>query len=164
MLDIGDKKPVDWDKIVKQPLVVHENANVLRVMEQLRNSPVQIAVVVDEHGSFEGVVTPTDVLEAIAGEFPDEDEEAAVAQSDGQGGYLVDGFTDIRRLSGLLERDLLDDGDRYTTLAGYVLWHLGHLPLGGESFVADGTEFKIESMNGRHIGKVRIVPSSDYEV
>lgn len=164
LLDIGDRKPVDWDKTVKQPLVVHENANVLRVMEQLRNSPVQIAVVVDEHGSFEGVVTPTDVLEAIAGEFPDEDEEAAVAQSDGQGGYLVDGFTDIRRLSGLLERDLLDDGDRYTTLAGYVLWHLGHLPLGGESFVADGLEFKIESMNGRHIGKVRITPAIDYEV
>ncbi|MCK1978448.1 hypothetical protein LNK15_15545, partial [Jeotgalicoccus huakuii] len=52
LLDIGDKKPIDWDKTVKQPLVVHENANVLRVMEQLRNSPVQIAVVVDEHGSF----------------------------------------------------------------------------------------------------------------
>ncbi len=83
---------------MKQPLVVHENANVLRVMEQLRISPIQLSVVVDEHGSFEGVVTPTDILEAIAGEFPDEDEEVAVAQSDGQGGYLVDGFTDIRRL------------------------------------------------------------------
>ena len=162
--DIGDKKPIDWDKSVKQPLVVHENANVLRVMEQLRNSPVQIAVVVDEHGSFEGVVTPTDVLEAIAGEFPDEDEEAAVALSDGQGGYLVDGFTDIRRLSGLLERDLVDEADRYTTLAGYVLWHLGHLPVGGESFVADGLEFKIDSMNGRHVVKVRITPSIEYEV
>lgn len=162
--DIGDKKPIDWDKSVKQPLVVHENANVLRVMEQLRNSPVQIAVVVDEHGSFEGVVTPTDVLEAIAGEFPDEDEEAAVALSDGQGGYLVDGFTDIRRLSGLLERDLVDEADRYTTLAGYVLWHLGHLPVGGESFVADGLEFKIDSMNGRHVDKVRITPSIEYEV
>lgn len=164
LLDMSDKKPIDWDKVVKQPLVVHENANVLRVMEQLRISPVQLGVVVDEHGSFEGVVTPTDVLEAIAGEFPDEDEEAAVAESDGKGGYVVDGFTDIRRLSGLLERDLVDDSDRYTTLAGYVIWHLGHLPLGGESFVADGMEFRIESMDGRHVEKVHIRPIDDYEV
>ncbi len=164
LLDLSDKKAIDWDKIAKQPLVVHENANVLRVMEQLRTSPIQLGVVVDEHGSFEGVVTPTDVLEAIAGEFPDEDEEAAVAESDGQGGYLVDGFTDIRRLSGLLDRDLVDDGDRYTTLAGYVLWHLGHLPLGGESFIADGFEFRIEAINGRHVEKVRIRPVPDYVV
>ncbi|KAA9367617.1 MULTISPECIES: TerC family protein [Ochrobactrum] len=164
LLDMSDKKPIDWDNVVKQPLVIHENANVLRVMEQLRVSPVQLAIVVDEHGSFEGVVTPTDVLEAIAGEFPDEDEEAAVAESDGQGGYLVDGFTDIRRLSSILQRDLVDDGDRYTTLAGYVLWHLGHLPLGGESFMADGFEFHIEAMSGRHVEKVRIRPVDDYEV
>lgn len=164
LLDMTDKKAIDWDKVVKQPLVVHENANVLRVMEQLRISPIQLGVVVDEHGSFEGVVTPTDILEAIAGEFPDEDEEVAVAQSDGQGGYLVDGFTDIRRLSGLLDRDLVDEGDRYTTLAGYVLWHLGHLPVGGESFTADGFDFTIEAMSGRHVEKVRIRPVPDYEV
>jgi len=162
LLDMSDQKSINWDNVVKQPLVVHENANVLRVMEQLRVSPVQLAVVVDEHGSFEGVVTPTDVLEAIAGEFPDEDEEAAVAESDGMGGYLVDGFTDIRRLSSILQRDLVDDGDRYTTLAGYIIWHLGHLPLGGENFVADGYEFSIEAMTGRHIEKVRIKPVDDY--
>ncbi|PWL17682.1 hypothetical protein DKP76_07850 [Falsochrobactrum shanghaiense] len=164
LLYMSDGKPIDWERVIKQPLVVHENANVLRVMEQLRVSPIQLAVVVDEHGSFEGVVTPTDVLEAIAGEFPDEDEEAAVAESDGEGGYIVDGFADIRRLSGLLRRDLVDDGDRYTTLAGYMLWHLGHLPVGGESFVADDFEFRIETMDGRHIEKVRIRPISDDEV
>ncbi len=164
LLDMTDKKSINWDQVVKQPLVVHESANVLRVMEQLRVSPVQLAVVVDEHGSFEGVVTPTDVLEAIAGEFPDEDEEASVAESDGQGGYIVDGFVDIRRLSGLLERDLVDDSDRYTTLAGYVLWHLGHLPLGGESFTADGFEFRIDAMKGRNVDKVHIKPVNDYEV
>ncbi|MBA8818906.1 hypothetical protein BRY73_13915 [Ochrobactrum sp. P6BS-III] len=164
LLDMTDKKSINWDQVVKQPLVVHESANVLRVMEQLRVSPVQLAVVVDEHGSFEGVVTTTDVLEAIAGEFPDEDEEASVAESDGQGGYIVDGFVDIRRLSGLLERDLVDDSDRYTTLAGYVLWHLGHLPLGGESFTADGFEFRIDAMKGRNVDKVHIKPVNDYEV
>ncbi len=158
LLDMTDRKEIDWAKAVKQPLVVHENANVLRVMEQLRNSPVQLAIVVDEHGSFEGVATPTDILEAIAGEFPDEDEEISVAAPDGEGGFVADGSTDIRRLSGVLERDLVDDADRYTTLAGYILWRLGHLPNGGESFVADGLEFSIVSMDGRHVNKVRIRP------
>ncbi len=161
LLDLADRKTIDWNRVVQQPLVVHENANVLRVMEQLRSSPIQLGIVVDEHGSFEGVVTPTDILEAIAGEFPDADEEAAVAAADGQGGYIADGFTDIRRLSGLLERDLVDDSDRYTTLAGYVIWHLGHLPAGGESFTADGFTFRIESMKGRHVDKVRIHPVAE---
>lgn len=161
LLFMSENKSIDWDGVIKQPLVVHENANVLRVMEQLRVSTIQLAVVVDEHGSFEGIVTPTDVLEAIAGEFPDEDEVASVAEADGEGGYLVDGFVDIRRLSGLLERDLVDEGDRYTTLAGYVLWHLGHIPNGGEHFTADGFDFTIESMNGRHVEKVRIKPVPD---
>lgn len=74
-------------------------------------------------------MTPTDVLEAIAGEFPDEDEEAAVAQSDGKGGYLV-GISDVRRLSGLLERDLVDRKPLIvcTTLAGYVSGIWGTCP------------------------------------
>ena len=164
LLYLADKKPIEWDTVVKQPLVVHENANVLNVMEQLRKSTIQLGIVVDEHGSFEGVVTPTDILEAIAGEFPDEDEEISEAVSDGQGGYYVDGFADIRRLSGLLDHDLVDEDDRYTTLAGYVIWHLGHLPSGGETFVADGLEFHVESVNGRHVEKVRIRPVADYEV
>lgn len=161
LLDLAEGKKLDWQKSMRQPLVVHENTNVLRMMEQLRRSPVQLAIVVDEHGSFEGIVTPTDILEAIAGDFPDDDEEPVIAERGDDNSLIVEGYADIRRLGGLLDRDLVDDNDRYTTLAGYMLWHFGHLPVVGEAFKADGFRFEIVEMERRNISKVRITPLTD---
>ncbi|MFJ7356723.1 MULTISPECIES: TerC family protein [unclassified Phyllobacterium] len=156
---ILDGGKIDWDKVTRQPLILHENANVLRVMEQLRGTTVQMAIVLDEHGSFEGVVTPTDILEAIAGDFPDEGEESPILERSEDGSMVVDAYIDIRRLGGLIERDLVDDGDRYTTLAGYILWNLGHIPAQGEKLKVDDYEYEIVEMDGRNIGKVRISPT-----
>ncbi|MGH9917076.1 MAG: hemolysin family protein, partial [Pyrinomonadaceae bacterium] len=156
---ILDGGKIDWDKVTRQPLILHENANVLRVMEQLRGTTVQMAVVLDEHGSFEGVVTPTDILEAIAGDFPDEGDESPVLERSDDGSMVVDAYIDIRRLGGLIERDLVDDGDRYTTLAGYILWNLGHIPAQGEKLKVDDYEYEIVEMDGRNIGKVKISPT-----
>ncbi len=164
LLYLADSKPIDWQGAMKQPLVVHEHSNVLRVMEQLRGSPVQMAVIVDEHGSFEGVATPTDILEAIAGEFPDEDGDTPSVETLADGVWVVDGFTDIRRLSGVLDTDLVDEDDRYTTLAGYVLWHLGHIPTGGEKFTANGFEFEVLTMERRNIAKVKITAVPAYDI
>ncbi|QYM73704.1 TerC family protein [Pseudochrobactrum sp. Wa41.01b-1] len=164
LLYLADSAPIDWQRAMKQPLVVHEHSNVLRVMEQLRGSPVQMAVIVDEHGSFEGVATPTDILEAIAGEFPDEDGDAPSVETVEDGVWIVDGFTDIRRLSGILDRDLVDEDDRYTTLAGFVLWHLGHIPTGGEKFTAEGFEFEVLTMERRNIAKVKITAMPAYDL
>lgn len=162
-LSLADGQKIDWDKHIKKPLVVHENANVLKVMEQLRVTPIQMALVVDEHGSFEGVVTPADILEAIAGEFPDEDEDISVFKSIGDNIWEADGSIDIRRLSGLIDSDLVDEADRYTTLAGYIIWHLGHLPEGNDSLNTEGLKFEILSMDGRNIGRVRISKAEDQQ-
>lgn len=151
-----DGQPIDWARVSRQPVIVHENTNVLKVMEQLRSSPVQMAMIVDEHGSLEGIATPTDVLEAIAGEFPDLDEEAAAVTRQDDGSWLVDGFIDIRQLSGAMDRDLVDDANRFSTLGGYVLTRLGHLPEAGEAFEADGLRFEVLSLDKRSVGKVRI--------
>lgn len=156
IFNLAEGKKVNWQKAMRQPLVVHENTNVLRVMEQLRHSPVQLAIVVDEHGSFEGVVTPTDILEAIAGDFPDDDDEPVVLARENDNTLVVEGYADIRRLSGLLNCDLVDDSDRYTTLGGFMLWHFGHLPAAGEFFEAEGMRFEVVEMERRNIGKVRI--------
>ena len=74
------------------------------VMEQLRQAPLQIAIVLNEYGSIEGIATPIDMLEAIAGEFPDEDELEAAATSLEDGSMLLDGSTDIRHVSLLLAK------------------------------------------------------------
>jgi len=163
LLNLAEGKALNWQKSMRQPLVVHENTNVLRLMEQLRRSPVQLAIVVDEHGSFEGIVTPTDILEAIAGDFPDDDEEPVIVSREGDNSLIVEGYADIRRLGGLLDCNLVDETKRYTTLAGYMLWHFGHFPQVGESFEADGFRFEVVEKERRNISKVRIaaLPKQD---
>ncbi|MGQ4275390.1 TerC family protein [Terrihabitans sp. B22-R8] len=151
-----DGRPIDWARVARQPVVVHESTDVLKLMEQLRRSPVQMAMVVDEHGSLEGIATPTDVLEAIAGEFPDMNEEAAAVERQEDGSWLIDGFIDIRQLSGTIDRDLVDDANRYSTLAGYILTQLGHLPKEGEVLEAEGLRYEVLSLEKRSIGKVRL--------
>ncbi|MCZ2204030.1 TerC family protein [Bartonella sp. A05] len=158
LLNLAEGKKINWQKAMREPLVVHENTSVLRLMEQLRHSSIQLAIIVDEHGSFEGIATPTDILEAIAGDFPDGDEEPVVAEQLEDGSLLVEGYADIRRLSGYLERNLVDEADRYTTLAGFMLWRFGHLPNEGESFEAEGLCFKVIQMDRRNISKILISP------
>jgi CBS domain containing-hemolysin-like protein len=154
--DLLEEGRINPTRSLRQPLLVHESVSALRLIEQLRKSPLQIAVIVDEFGSLEGIVTPTDILEAIAGDFPDEDEERLVAERSEDGSWLVDGWIDIRKASNLLEVDLVDETDRYSTLAGYILWRLGHLPQAGEKVTAGSLLFEVVSMSERNIDKVRV--------
>ena len=153
-----DDAPVAWPDVLRQPVVVHEGATVLSVIEQLRVSPVQLAIVLNEHGDFEGVVTPTDVLEAIAGEFPDLDEAASVSEQLEDGAWLIDGFMDIRQASSVLETDLTDPGDRYTTLAGFFLNRFGAFPIAGDAVEHADLRFEILEVDRHVIRKVRISP------
>jgi CBS domain containing-hemolysin-like protein len=148
---------IDFTKHIREPLIVHENAQVLMVMEQLRQAPLQMAIVLNEYGSIEGIATPIDVLEAIAGEFPDEDELEAAAASLEDGSMLLEGSTDIRHVSLLLGKDLVDESEEYSTLSGYILFHLGRLPENGEMIEADGHRFEVVTMDGHKIEKVRII-------
>nr|WP_274610465.1 transporter associated domain-containing protein [Rhodospirillum rubrum] len=147
---------INLERSVRQPLVVHESVKVLRLMEQLRQSPLQVAVVLDEYGSLEGIATPTDILEAIAGEFPDEDEDYVTVERGEDGSWLVEGWLDIRRISNIIGVDLVDEADRYSTLAGYILWQLGHLPTEGERVIKGDLVVEVVSMQGRSIDKVRL--------
>lgn len=147
----------NFEKHLREPVIVHENAQVLMVMEQLRQAPLQMAIVLNEYGSIEGIATPIDILEAIAGEFPNETELDAAAESLEDGSLILEGSTDIRHISLLLNRDLVDDSEEYSTLSGYILFHLGHLPENGEKFQADGYLFEVVTMEGHKIEKVHIV-------
>ncbi|KAA8732085.1 TerC family protein [Acinetobacter qingfengensis] len=153
---------IDVHSSLRQPLVVHENLKVLTLMEQLRNAPMQMAIILNEYGSIEGIATPIDILEAIAGEFPDEGEQQSLdAEQSHDGSWQLDGSSDIRHVSLLIEKDLVDDNDEYSTLSGYLLWHLGRVPHDGEKVLADGFSFEILTMDGHKIDKVRISKSSD---
>ena len=148
---------LNFEAHLRDPVIVHENAQVLMVMEQLRQAPLQMAIILNEYGSIEGIATPIDVLEAIAGEFPDEDELDTAAESLEDGSLMLEGSTDIRHVSLLLGRDLVDESEQYSTLSGYILFHLGHLPENGENIEIDGYIFEIVTMEGQKIEKVHII-------
>lgn len=154
---------LDFQKHLREPVIVHENAQVLMVMEQLRQAPLQMALVLNEYGSIEGIATPIDVLEAIAGEFPDEDELDTAAESLEDGSLMLEGSTDIRHVSLLLGRDLVDDSEQYSTLSGYILFHLGRLPENGEKLESDAHIFEVVTMDGHKIDKVHVIPKLDME-
>lgn len=154
--DIIEDSKVNLDRSVRAPLVVHESANVLKLIENLRRSPLQMAVVLDEYAVLQGVATPTDILEAIAGEFPEEDEPLPILAQQEDGSWIADGDIDIRRLSNALEVDLVDETDRYSTVAGYVLWDLGTLPEKGAVVVIGNLQFEIVSLADMQITRLLI--------
>ena len=154
--DIIQDGAINPERSIRQPLVAHESISALKLMEQLRHSNQAIAIILDEYGELEGMVTTTDILEAIAGEFPDEDDEKLTIERGQDGSLTVDGWLDIRRASKLLDVDLVDDADRYSTLAGFVLWRLGHLPHEGESVTSGDFAYEVVKLDGRNIDKIRI--------
>jgi putative hemolysin len=154
---LGDPAAGELAARVRAPLIVHESTRILRLLELFRESKLHFAVIVDEHGSIEGVVTPSDILTAITGELPDaanEEVPEAVARDDAS--WLVDGGMAIDDVERLLSAGNMRSGDDYTTLAGFVLAQLGHLPATGESFRWRGLRFEVVDLDGRRIDKLLI--------
>lgn len=148
--------------LMTEPLFVPETQTVVQLLESFRQSGKHFAVVADEFGSVVGVVTLVDVLEAIVGHVPSQEERAQpeIRQRE-DGTWLVDGTAEIEvieeKLQGL--RFPADDDRTYQTLAGFVLDHLGHIPAEGEIFTALGWDFEIIDMDRPRIDKVLLRPA-----
>ncbi len=145
---------------LREPLIVHESMDILRLMETLKRSRGQLVLVTDEFGAIEGLVTPIDVFEAIAGEFPDEDETLDIEEL-AEGRWRVDGAADLLHLELLLHTDgLFDEEADYATVAGFLLARFGHLPEVGARCEFDGGhatfDLTVERMEGRRIASVLI--------
>ena len=141
---------------LRQPRIVNEMMGVLSAMEILKQSHGQLVLVTDEYGAIQGLLTPIDILEAIAGEFPDEDEQPAV-QSTGPQRWRVDGATDLRYLAQILDEDaLLGGGESFTSIAGFLLDRLGTLPETGQVVELNDLRFDIVEVSHRRIATVDI--------
>jgi len=149
--------PIDIAELVKPTLFVAEQTPVLKLIDLFRRQGVRIAVVVDEYGATEGIVTATDVLEGIAGALPDHDEDHEpmhVQRPDGS--WLIDGLMPIDEFADLCDLpDLREEGD-FDTLAGFVIHHLGHLPTAGDRVALGTLSLEVVDMDGRRIDKVLV--------
>lgn len=141
---------------LRQPIIVHESIGILSLMDTLRRSHGQLVLVTDEFGAIEGLVTPIDIFEAIAGEFPDEDETPDI-MPDGENRWRVSGAADLHHLEQELETDGLV-GEDYSTLAGYLLAHFDQLPEAGQVLeqTRPALRFEVLEVVGRRIVSVLI--------
>jgi putative hemolysin len=147
-------KPLDAHPYVRTAPIVHDQADALDVLTTLRESDVPMALVHDEYGHFEGIVTPADILEAITGVFRSdlEDDEPVLVQRE-DGSLLLAGYMPADEMADHLGINLPESRD-YETLAGYILSHLHHLPATGEIVDAQGWRFEVVDLDGRRIDKV----------
>ncbi len=154
----GDVEPFRLKGRLTMPVFLYEGTLGLKILEMLRASGTHSAVVLDEYGTVEGLLTLTDILEAIVGDIPDRSgDEAPRASRHPDGSWLLDGRLPIDEFGDLLDRPDLPGGD-FHTLAGLVVAHLGHIPGVGESFDAWGLHVTVVDMDGNRIDRLLVRP------
>ena len=144
----------DIEKLVAEPAFIPQSTSVLKALEILKGSKVHMAFVVDEYGAFEGVVTATDLLEMIAGDFNESHDELGQSiRKREDGSWAVDGQTDLDELGDELGEDF-GEHESFHTVAGLVLHHLSRLPQEGEILQLGRFEVEVLDMDDRRIDKL----------
>lgn len=159
-------EPLDLTVLLRQPLVIPEQTQALKVLELFKQSGSHIAIVVDEYGVIQGVVTLNDVMEVIIGDIPfaDQPQEAEVIRRE-DGSWLLDGMLSTDEVKEILEIDELpgEEHGNYHTLGGFVISQLGHIPKSADHFEWDEFRFEVVDMDGNRIDKVLVVPKQTEE-
>ena len=145
-------------QIMREVLVVPETKSVLDLLRDFKQRRRHLAIVVDEYGSVVGLATAEDAIEQLAGELEDEfDIPTQPVLATTSGGMLMDGGVNLRDLETQMNWDLPREGG-VETLAGFVLYRLGHIPQSGEAVVYEGRRLTVTEMEGRRIAKVLVEP------
>jgi putative hemolysin len=150
---------LDLRDVMRAPLFVPEALPALKLLEMYKKSRTHIALVVDEYGGVEGLVTLNDVLEDIVGDVASADmpvERMAVQRADGS--WLLDGMIQIDDMKELLKISELpeEDAGNYNTLGGFVMLQMGRVPVTGDRFEAEGFDFEVVDMDEKRVDKVLV--------
>ncbi len=152
-LDEANKTARD---LARQVLVVPESRRVDQIMKDFREQEIHLAVVIDEWGSFEGIITLEDTIEEIVGEIRDEFDEGepAVRELDEAGAYSMEGSVPIREVNEYLNTDF--ESEDFDTVGGLVLGRLGRAPEVGDEVVLDGHVPRVEEVDGSRVARVTV--------
>ncbi len=157
-------EPFDLRASLREPLMVSESLGALELIREFRRSRPHIAFVLDEYGTFLGLVTPTDLLETITGEFAEGGlAEAPAVQRRHDGSFLVDAQIELRELERELGAGGLLQGSEFTTLAGLILERLGQLAKAGDVVLVNRWRLEVLDLDGHRIDKVLVsaLPDED---
>jgi len=155
LLDGGD---LSVTAALRKPMVIPDAVTALDALERLKGDPLGLALVMDEYGSFEGVVTAADVLQAIVGEPADPTASLANGPGAVAGALLLDGAMPVDEIKSRLELPDLPAEGSYHTLAGLLLALLRRLPRTGDRIVFGGWRFEVVEMDGRRVSRVSAQP------
>ncbi len=154
LADILKGQPFDVRRHIRTAPIIPETTDALDVLGLLREAEVPMALIHDEYGHFEGLVTPADILEAIAGVFrSDSVGDTAYAVERDDGSWLLSGAMPVDEMAERIGI-VLPENRGYETVAGFVLAHFQHLPATGEHVTANGWRFEVVDLDGRRIDKI----------
>ena len=150
---------IDLQAHLKKALTIPETIPVLKSLESFKESGIHIALIIDEYGSLQGLVTMNDILESIVGDIPSHEEKQSpevVRREDGS--WLVDGMQSVDDLKELVGVDELpgEGEDTYQTLGGFVMTQLGRIPKAGDTFTCDLVRYEVMDMDGNRVDKVLV--------
>lgn len=158
---LGGQTPT-MKAVMRPALTVPDTTTVLRLLDQFKTSGQHTAIVMDEYGSVEGLVSATDILQAITGDLPERGQDSdspPVKREDGS--WLIDGMTPLDEVENLIGLKAMRGEGDFHTLAGFIVDRLGRLPTTGDHFTWDETHFEVVDMDGRRVDKVLITPPDE---
>jgi putative hemolysin len=152
-----DDKAIDLHSIVNPPIFVPENLPAIKLIKVFKEKKEYFGFVIDEYGTFQGIVTLHDLAEGILGDLPtdDIDDEPDILVRDDLS-LLVDGFTTINDINEQLKEELISEDEDFTTVAGFIMNELDAIPRTGDKFNYQNYSFEIVDMDGNKIDKVII--------
>jgi CBS domain containing-hemolysin-like protein len=155
---VDDASPIR--PLIRPAVVVPETKRVPELLKQFQRQQTQCAIVVDEYGGTAGLVTIEDLLEEIVGEIRDEyDVESEPIVDEGNGRFVFSGKVNVDEIAQRLDVEIERDG--FETVGGFLMSHIGRVPIVGERFDIDGLSVEILDAERRRINKVRIVKRVD---
>lgn len=149
----------DVRKLMHKPIFLPESMNALKVLELFKKSGIHVALVVDEYGSITGILSITDILEALVGDIPtiDEAEDQTIIKRN-DGSWLVDGLISIYEFKDHFKVQKLPDeeSDQFHTIGGFVMHGLGRIPVAGDSLDLENVHIEVIDMDGNRVDKLLI--------
>lgn len=148
----------NWESIIQPPLIVPVSATPFRTLDQFKQHKVAMALVVDEFGSFVGIVTLHDIIEALVGDIDDIDEEPAGVTKRDDGSYLVDASLPVEEAFRHFElaAEIEEEKGQYHSVGGFIFKRLGHMPKLGEYFDWKGWRFEVIDLDRTRLDKILV--------